>query len=73
MKQYFLYSVHTPHLPHSSQWLSSLTQRLADLRVFGDNAPNHVLVNEYTPGQGIMVSGMTPPGHHGESDDTIMT
>ena len=24
--------------------------------MFGDKVPNHILVNEYTPGQGIMVS-----------------
>ena len=38
------------------QWLSDCCARVTALGVFGDKIPNHVLVNEYTPGQGIMVS-----------------
>ena len=37
------------------QWLSDCCDRVKELGVFGDKTPNHVLVNEYTPGQGIMV------------------
>ena len=37
------------------QWLSDYCSRIAALGVFADKTPNHVLVNEYTPGQGIMV------------------
>lgn len=29
--------------------------RVSDLGVFGPNRANHVLINEYEPGQGIMV------------------
>lgn len=37
------------------QWLSQYTNRISALGVFGDSrSANHVLVNEYTPGQGIM-------------------
>ncbi|CAI8021262.1 Alpha-ketoglutarate-dependent dioxygenase alkB homolog 6 [Geodia barretti] len=36
------------------KWLSDCRERVKDLGVFGDKTPNHVLVNEYTPGQGIM-------------------
>ena len=32
-----------------------MSAKIASLGVFGDNIPNHVLVNEYTPRQGIMV------------------
>ena len=28
---------------------------MAKLGIFGEDRPNHVLINEYTPGQGIMV------------------
>jgi alkylated DNA repair protein alkB family protein 6 len=37
------------------KWLSDCCDRVKELGVFGDKTPNHVLVNEYTPGQGIMV------------------
>ena len=37
------------------QWLVECCQKVASLGVFGEQTPNHVLVNEYTPGQGIMV------------------
>ncbi|XP_065833445.1 alpha-ketoglutarate-dependent dioxygenase alkB homolog 6-like [Oscarella lobularis] len=35
-------------------WLDSLADRLQDLGIFDKDRPNHVLVNEYMPGQGIM-------------------
>ena len=38
-----------------SQWLVDCCHKVASLGVFGDHVPNHVLVNEYIPGQGIMV------------------
>ena len=39
------------------QWLSDCCSKIDGLGVFGENKiPNHVLINEYTPGQGIMVS-----------------
>lgn len=36
------------------EWLAVLADRIGTLGVFGDKKPNHVLVNEYLPGQGIM-------------------
>ena len=42
------------------QWLSDCCERVTELGVFGDKTPNHVLVNEYTPGQGIMVYAAWP-------------
>jgi alkylated DNA repair dioxygenase AlkB len=39
---------------HRLQWLKIYAERLHCLGVF-PKTPNHVLVNEYTPGQGIMV------------------
>lgn len=38
------------------QWLSGYADNLGTLSVFEGKVPNHVLVNEYEPGQGIMVS-----------------
>jgi len=35
-------------------WLRSIMTRVSNLGVFGEKKPNHVLVNEYLPGQGIM-------------------
>jgi hypothetical protein len=32
------------------------TEKIGKLDLFGGKQPNHVLVNEYLPGQGIMVS-----------------
>ena len=29
--------------------------KVSDLQMFGETKPNHVLINEYLPGQGIMV------------------
>ena len=37
------------------QWLQKYSAKVGALSVFSDVAPNHVLVNEYEPGQGIMV------------------
>jgi alkylated DNA repair protein alkB family protein 6 len=36
------------------EWLERCCKKIAELGVFGSDQPNHVLVNEYTPGQGIM-------------------
>ena len=38
------------------QWLDQICARVSDLGAFADKRANHVLVNEYQPGQGIMVS-----------------
>ncbi|EEC02011.1 calcium-dependent cysteine protease, putative [Ixodes scapularis] len=35
-------------------WLVEISSRVASLGVFGDKKPNHVLVNEYKPGEGIL-------------------
>ncbi|KAG8552729.1 hypothetical protein GDO81_003020 [Engystomops pustulosus] len=35
-------------------WLQIYTDRISSLDVFGGNCANHVLVNEYNPGEGIM-------------------
>ncbi|KAL5112819.1 hypothetical protein TcWFU_008822 [Taenia crassiceps] len=35
-------------------WLHRLMDRVSDLGIFGPNRANHVLINEYEPGQGIM-------------------
>lgn len=37
------------------QWLQNIVSKVADVGVFGEKEPNHVLVNEYLSGQGIMV------------------
>ena len=37
------------------QWLLDCGSKISSLGVFEDRQPNHVLVNEYTAGQGIMV------------------
>nr|XP_022331686.1 alpha-ketoglutarate-dependent dioxygenase alkB homolog 6-like [Crassostrea virginica] len=36
------------------QWLKLYMEKVAALGFFGDKTPNHVLVNEYLAGQGIM-------------------
>ncbi|XP_041468463.1 alpha-ketoglutarate-dependent dioxygenase alkB homolog 6-like isoform X1 [Lytechinus variegatus] len=36
------------------KWLDVYANKIAGLGVFGDHIPNHVLVNEYQSGQGIM-------------------
>lgn len=36
------------------EWLQHQMDRITGLGVFGEKKPNHVLVNEYLPGQGIM-------------------
>lgn len=35
-------------------WLKVYNEKIADFNLFGGNKPNHVLVNEYLPKQGIM-------------------
>jgi hypothetical protein len=37
------------------QWLQTYAKKIADLGAFEGHIPNHVLVNEYEAGQGIMV------------------
>lgn len=37
------------------QWLKSYGDQISELGIFEGKVPNHVLVNEYEPGQGIMV------------------
>ncbi|KAH8028436.1 hypothetical protein HPB51_016887 [Rhipicephalus microplus] len=36
------------------QWLKDICAKVASLGVFGEKSPNHVLVNEYKPGEGIL-------------------
>ncbi|KAK6181298.1 hypothetical protein SNE40_009181 [Patella caerulea] len=36
------------------QWLKIYTERIAKLGIFAGQTPNHILVNEYLTGQGIM-------------------
>ncbi|KAH6926734.1 hypothetical protein HPB50_021253 [Hyalomma asiaticum] len=36
------------------QWLKDISTKVASLGVFGEKSPNHVLVNEYKPGEGIL-------------------
>ena len=43
-----------------SQWLETYAKKIAALGMFEDKVPNHVLVNEYEAGQGIMVGRYTP-------------
>ncbi|XP_068730333.1 alpha-ketoglutarate-dependent dioxygenase alkB homolog 6-like isoform X2 [Montipora capricornis] len=40
-------------LPHP-KWLQTYANKIGALQVFDSVKPNHVLVNEYEPGQGIM-------------------
>ncbi|KAF2884905.1 hypothetical protein ILUMI_21276 [Ignelater luminosus] len=35
-------------------WLETFMNRISHFKLFGDKVANHVLVNEYLPGQGIM-------------------
>ncbi|KAG9478233.1 hypothetical protein GDO78_013303 [Eleutherodactylus coqui] len=35
-------------------WLQTYTNKISSLELFGGNCANHVLVNEYNPGEGIM-------------------
>lgn len=45
------------------QWLESIIDRIMAVEngFSVDRRPNHVLVNEYVPGQGIMVLFRRPP------------
>ncbi|GIY35418.1 alpha-ketoglutarate-dependent dioxygenase alkB homolog 6 [Caerostris darwini] len=36
------------------EWLLSYVKKVGSLEIFNDKLPNHVLINEYLPGQGIM-------------------
>ena len=36
-------------------WLDKYCTKLADLQLFGSYKPNHILVNEYKPGQGFLL------------------
>ena len=39
-----------------TQWLQKCVDKVTSLGIFDDHhVPNHVLINEYQPGQGIMV------------------
>lgn len=39
-----------------TQWLQKCVDKVTSLGIFDDqHIPNHVLINEYRPGQGIMV------------------
>ena len=38
------------------QWLKKFTRKIEDLGAFDGKEANHVLVNEYATGQGIMVN-----------------
>lgn len=35
-------------------WLDAYCAKLGEMKIFDQNKPNHVLINEYLPGQGIM-------------------
>jgi len=37
------------------QWLQQCMDKVAALQMFGEKKPNHVLINEYKPNEGIMV------------------
>ena len=43
------------HLLYCMKWLGDCGSKIASLGVFDGRVPNHVLVNEYAPSQGIMV------------------
>nr|VZI03578.1 unnamed protein product [Spirometra erinaceieuropaei] len=62
----------TPHVKgmiaeEIPEWLHSLMDRVSDLGVFGPYRANHVLINEYKPGQGIM------PHHDGSLYYPVVT
>jgi hypothetical protein len=39
------------------QWLRRQVDKVSEIGIFpADKKPNHVLINEYLPGQGIMVT-----------------
>lgn len=50
-------------------WLQRYVDKVSDLNLFEGLPANHVLVNQYLPGEGIMVTTLTPPSrpgtHHG--------
>ncbi|VDN08724.1 unnamed protein product [Dibothriocephalus latus] len=62
----------TPHVKgmiaeEIPKWLHSLMDRISDLGVFGPYRANHVLINEYKSGQGIM------PHHDGSLYYPVVT
>ncbi len=49
-----------------SSWLTPLIQRMHhDTGIFGPDAPNHVLINSYAPGEGILPHTDGPLYHPG--------
>ncbi|TRZ01478.1 hypothetical protein DNTS_031892, partial [Danionella cerebrum] len=40
-------------------WLSKFTEKVSALGAFAEKTANHVLVNEYKPGEGIMVANLS--------------
>ena len=40
------------------QWLAEICTKVSNLGIFEGKSANHVLINEYLPGQGIMVGYM---------------
>lgn len=56
--------LHSGGLPHPKgmlaeklpDWLLKYTNKISSLGAFAGKAANHVLVNEYKPGEGIMVN-----------------
>lgn len=55
LHEYIVAIIHIILLTHTVQWLSDCCTKITRLGMFGDKLPNHVLVNEYISGQGIMV------------------
>merc|ERR1719423_554400 len=45
------------------RWMDELSAQLTRLGCFGGRSPNHVLVNEYLPNQGIMAHEDGPAFH----------
>ena len=41
-------------------WLQRYVDKVSDLSLFGGLPANHVLVNQYLPGEGIMVTTLSP-------------
>lgn len=42
-------------------WLQAYANQVSSLGIFGGKVANHVLVNEYRPGEGIMVRKLPRP------------
>ena len=66
---FFLLSGGSPHpkgmFPEAlPDWLAQYSERIGKLKLFASakfQAPNHVLINEYPAGQGIMVDFLSLP------------